>query len=485
MSEQRRSDAAADARGAKTRIVWVTFDCPPRQSSGVFRAIKLYKYLDKRRFEVDFITHGTAPRFARAVLDDSLLAQVDPTPAIYRVPTIIPHDLLPSWLGRLRRSRRAAGATATSARSQVDPVGRDVAPSPSRRGVGRTLYRWLAVTLYFPDHLFAWGWLAAFKALGLHARRRYDVVYTTSFPESAHLAGLLLHACGVRWIVDYRYGGPLWIKEVVGFKKPSLRQRLDLAYQRCVLRHADQVITQSEQIRSDFCAVFRLDPSRVEVLPSGYDEADFAALATPTTPFAKRVGDVHLMHVGTYEGLGDAERLRLVAALNALGGALRKRGHRLTLHAVGADLFTGVDPAHVAPDLAYQRHGVIVHRDVPSLLMAADCCLLSTWTTTNGGVKGFIPSKLWEYLRTGLPILTTGPKDEVWSIVDDAGVGVYVSLDGDRAREADRLAGELLDRMAAKTPLATSVSGYSWESRAQSLERLLLQMVEGRSPALC
>ena len=62
----------------------------------MFRAIKFYKYLDKSRFEVDFITHGAAGRFARAVLDDSLLREVDPAPSIHRVPTIIPHDLLPA-----------------------------------------------------------------------------------------------------------------------------------------------------------------------------------------------------------------------------------------------------------------------------------------------------------------------------------------------------------------------------------------------------
>src|ERR1700730_7947295 len=98
--------------GLKTRIPWVTFDFPPRQSSGVFRAIKFYKYLDKNRFEVDFITHGSAGRFAQAVLDESLLSDVHPTPAIYRVPTLIPHDLLPALRARFRRKHAPARAEA-------------------------------------------------------------------------------------------------------------------------------------------------------------------------------------------------------------------------------------------------------------------------------------------------------------------------------------------------------------------------------------
>lgn len=445
----------------------------------MFRAIKFYKYLDKSRFEVDFVTHGAAGRFARAVLDDSLLREVDPAPAIHRVPTIIPHDLLPGVGARVPRRRAPV-------RNQETGEARHDAPSVPRprRSLRRTLYRWFALSVYFPDHLFLWGWFAAFKLLSLHVRRRYDLVYTTSFPESAHLAGLLLNALGVRWVVDYRYGGPLWIKEVVGFRKPSLRERIDHRYQRFVLRRADQVITQSERIRADFCRVFALDPARVLVISSGFDEADFDMAAVPDAPFSKRAHEVHLLHVGTLEGVAERERLQILAALNALGEQLRQRGRTLVLHAVGSPLF-GEAERLKAPHVAYRPHGVIVHQQIPAYLLAADCCLLSTWTTSNGGVKGFIPSKLWEYLRSGRPIVTTGPKDEVWTIVEDAGVALHLELDGGPGDHAAVLANDLVDRLRTKKPLAANVHRYSWQSRAQSLEDLFVRTIEGPRTAPC
>jgi len=473
MTVRAAGDAAFNRTIVKKRIAWVTFDFPPRQSSGVFRAIKFYKYLDKSQFEVDFITHGRALRFARAVTDDSLLAGVDPPPVVHRVATIIPHDVLPALRARWRRRASAAAS---------EPVHSSAAKPARRPGVARRLYRCFALSFYFPDHLFIWGWLAAFRALRLHLTRRYALVYTTSFPESAHLAGLLLHAVGVRWIVDYRYGGPLWIKEVAGFRKSRLRQRIDHAYQGWVLRKADFVITQSERIRSDFCRVFSLDPDRVQVLPSGFDEADFVHAGAPDAPFSKRDREIHLLHVGTFEGLADRERVQVIEALNELGRALHDRGRALVLHAVGSDLFAGM-PHPSNEHLRYRHHGVIVHRDVPPYLLAADCCLLSTWTTTNGGVKGFIPGKLWEYLRAGRPILMTGPKDEVWTLVDEAGVGLHLGLHGDGDVEA--LAGDLLDRVSHRKPLAAAVNAYSWESRTHSLQTLLRQMVDARSAAQC
>src|SRR5262245_33653614 len=108
----------------KTRIAWITFDFPPRQSSGVFRAIKIYKYLDKSRFEVDFITHGSARRFQSAVHDDTLLGEVHPAPAVYRVPTIILHDFLPALRARLRRVKPSRG------QSPTPPLASKPVPSP-------------------------------------------------------------------------------------------------------------------------------------------------------------------------------------------------------------------------------------------------------------------------------------------------------------------------------------------------------------------
>jgi glycosyltransferase involved in cell wall biosynthesis len=462
------------ARAHKTRILWVTFDFPPRISSGVFRPIKIYKYLDKRTFEVDFVTHGPAPRFKRSVLDDSLLADVHPQPAIHRVSTVILHDLLPQLAARLRRRRVDPAATTPAAGPPAAAESARTVERTGGRGLFRAIYRWFALSTYFPDHLFLWGWSAAFKSLRLHLRRRYDVIYTTSFPESAHLAGVLLSACGVKWVVDYRYGGPLWIKDIVGFRKPWLRERLDHLYQRWVLRRADCVIAQSEQIRADFCRVFGLDPSRVLVIPSGYDEADFGTAIRSPAPFAGGDADVHLLHVGTLEGVGERERGLLLDSLNALSGALHDRGYFLKVHAVGSDLFRPDQSGRIR--FAYTRYGVVVHRDVPSYLRAADCYLLSTLTTSHGDVQGFIPSKVWEYLRAGRPILTVGPKDEVWRILEEAGVGLQMSLSGGDASARD-LADRLVRQVRTQRPLHASVSRHSWESRARQLQMAFHDLV--------
>jgi glycosyltransferase involved in cell wall biosynthesis len=464
------------------RVLWVTFDFPPRLSSGVFRPVKIYKYVDKRYLTIDFITHGAAARFQNAVLDESLLAEVSPPPRVVRVRTPVLHDSLPALVARLRQVVRRRPTSAPSegplpSSAEHQPARRHSEGAPPR-GLGAAIYRRLAMCLYFPDHLFLWGHFAAATAVWMHLRRRYDVIYTTSYPESAHLPGFLLHALGVPWVVDYRYGGPLWIKKLVGFDKPRLRERLDLLFQRTAMRWSDRVITQSEPMRADFCHVFGLDPSKVDVIASGYDDEDFTRVDRAASPYAKQPHEVHLLHVGVMDGTSADERRQLVDALSRLADGLRTCGRELVVHAVGKDLFS--EALRTGARFEYRHHGTVVHRHLPPYLCFADCYLLSTLTTSTGHdhVRGFIPGKVWEYLRAGKPIVMIGPKDEIWSIIDEAGVGLQMDLHDERPLSPEAL----LRALDTVRPLHPKVQSYSWQSRARSLQHVF-QHVTGAAQA--
>jgi glycosyltransferase involved in cell wall biosynthesis len=470
------------------RILWVTFDFPPRMSSGAYRPIKVYKYLDPAICRVDFVTHGESRRFAGATHDDSLLRDVAPPPRVFRVPTPIPHDVLPGLASRLRgrRPKDTAGERRpASAGSRLsEPANKATRPSetvshggePSRGG----LYRRFAMAAYFPDHLMLWGVLAALRCAWLQLRYGYDVVYTTSFPESAHLPGVLLRWLGVPWVVDYRYGGPLWIKSLVGHRKTAARDARDLAFQRHVLRRADCVVTQSEQIRADLAHAFVLDAHAMHVVPSAFDEADFDGVEARPVPFAKADDEVHVLHVGVMEGVGSEDLRRVVGALNRLHAGVEARGRRLVLHAVGSDLFQGAaNPFGMR--FEYRHHGTVVHHDLARYLLAADAFLISTVTAAagNDAIRGFIPSKLWEYLGARRPVLMVGPKDAVWSILEHQQVGVDLGEAADATVSPDAF----LDAVRTVPQSKADVSQFTWQARAASLQRIFASLHRSRAVA--
>ena len=452
----------------KQRILWVTFDFPPRLSSGSFRPVKLYKYLDTTSLEIDFLTQAPAGRFRQAVQDHTLLEELSPRPRVFRVPHVVPHDLVLRAADVLRRARRRGSSTRTLSN------GGGGAASRSAPGMLRSVYERFTMVAYFPDHLFVWGWLAAAASLALHLTRRYDAIYTTSFPESAHLPGLTLRRLGVPWVVDYRYGGCLWNKRVAGHRKTPARDRVDRWFQRRVLERASRVIVQSEGIRDDFSRVFSTDVARLEVIPSGYDETDFLGVDGESSRLATREGAVDLLHVGALEGVGGPELLELVAALEALQHGLEQHGRHLVVHAVGNDIF-GPAQKHRGLGFTYVHHGVVPHHRLVPYLLAADCYLLSTVTTGAGhaGVNGFLPSKLWEYLRGAKPILVSGPRNENWALIDEARVGIHIGPE----RDLSVAAAAITERLGAVTTPHSAVGRHSWEARAHALGAVIRQLL--------
>ena len=128
----------------------------------------------------------------------------------------------------------------------------------------------------------------------------------------------------------------------------------------------------------------------------------------------------------------------------------------------------------------YLFHGVVPHPDLPAYVRAADWYLLSTIASAaeSNTIRGFLPSKMWEYLRGGKPILLFGPRDEGWEIIDQAGTGVYLGeLEGEGSLPANRV----LDAVRAMKPSAARVQQHSWQSRAQSMEDVFSQVLGAAS----
>lgn len=448
------------------KVLWVCFDFPPRQSSAVYRPIRIYKYIDKSAYKIDFLTQNPKLGFARGISDETLLSEVEPPPTIYRVSNLVLHDWIFERLRRARRGKRQGDETRAGGSAKTTAPAA-AASNPSQSLLSR-LYRPFAMTAYFPDQFFTWGWLTALRALRLHLRERYDIVYTTSYPESGHLAGLVLRLFGVRWVADYRYGGILWVKRLLHYRKGKLREWLEVQYQKLVVRSAHRVVTQSDTIRREFVRVFGADPRRLTTIPSAYDETDFATNGQPS-PFQKRDGEIHLVHTGRAY-LAAPDQTTFAKELDVLGQELAERGLELVVHALGDDMLVP-SARHDVTGFRYVYHGVVPHPELPAYLKAADWYLLSTITTVEGDTNtdGYLPSKMWEYLRGGRPILLYGAKDEVWEIVDEAGAAVYMGPgDGTSGLSADTLLGAI-DRLE---PIPEKIEQHSWKARSTSMAEI-------------
>ncbi|MDP1650923.1 MAG: glycosyltransferase, partial [Rubrivivax sp.] len=260
-------------------------------------------------------------------------------------------------------------------------------------------------SVHFPDDKAAWARRARAPALALLREERFDLVFSTAPPMSAHaLAARLARQAGLPWVADYR---DLWT-ENPGYVAPAWRRALDRRTEAAWLEQAAGVVTVTPSWQRLLAA--RLGPGRaVAFIPNGYDEADFAALAVPR----RDDGVFRLVHTGAFYGPRDPGTLLEALALYLRDAPPAARPLRLRLVGPMGSRFAQRLQAFEAqhPGVVEQRP-YVPHHEALAEMMAADALLLVVGAGDDSRgrevVAGTLPGKIFEYLRTARPLLLLG-----------------------------------------------------------------------------
>lgn len=346
-----------------------------------------------------------ALKFARYLGDHgvqvSVLAGDDPS--YLQDPSLL--DDLPPGV-QVRRVRHRTGLQRLLALRPVGPSASVAAASgPSASPVWRDAALGLWATLQWPDE--RGGWARSARAPGRRLLREagIEIVMSTAPPMAAHgLARQLAREAGLPWVADYR---DLWADNP-GNLAPRWRRALDRRVEARWLRDAAGVVTVTPSWQRRFAAQLG-QQCPVAWVPNGYDEADFAA--SPCVP-VNADGAFRLVHTGSFYGPRDPTTL-----LDGVDRCLRTRpaGSRaFRLRLVGAigrrfnAELAGFEARHPG---VIERRPYVPHAEALSEMRAADALLLVVGA--GGGqqsavVAGTLPGKIFEYLRSGQPVLLLG-----------------------------------------------------------------------------
>jgi glycosyltransferase involved in cell wall biosynthesis len=317
-------------------------------------------------------------------------------------------------------------------------------------------------SLVVPD-LAVGTWLpfALPRALSLAWKQDFDVVLTTSPPQSAHLVGLALARRGLPWIAELRDG---WTFEPPRAQWPSRAQRrLDAALERKVARKANAMIGVTEPIVADLRE--RLGAHAV-LITNGFDPEEVpAAEGSDSLLDPERHS---LVHTGRME----AARSSPVPLLEALRRVKRESpevADRLEVVFAGAlsarelELLAADDLSGLVKVVGWleRPRALALQRDADSLLVV----------TEGPSRRSVATGKVFEYLAARRPILVLGEGTEAARIVADAGAGAATSA-SDPGAIADALR-----RLLAETPevdgRAEVLDRYSYPRLVERLAALI------------
>lgn len=372
------------------RILQIAYHYPPMGGAGVQRALKFSKYLPQFGIEPVVLSADDPDYTADASLADEIPAGLQ----VHRVA----HRPLLQRLMAMRTSPAHPPGASPNAAGGASPW------CNALRDAALSTY----AALNFPDDKRGWARRALREAHAIVRDQKIELIFSSAPPASAHsLASRLARETGLPWVADHR---DLWT-ENPAYSAPRWRRAIDERSEAAWLRQADGVVTVTPSWRQRFAQRLGAD-GPVAFIPNGYDEADFTAL--PHVPHVPRDDSVfRLVHTGTFYGPRDPGLL-----LDGVERYLRApvRGARpLRLRLIGnmgsrfAARLAGFDAAHPG---VVERVPYLPHREALAEMMAADALLLVVGTGQasrhRAVVAGWLPGKIFEYLRAGLPILLLG-----------------------------------------------------------------------------
>jgi len=346
------------------RVLMVCYHFPPAGGIASVRAARFVRHLPAEGWEPLVVSSNVCVLGVDASLTwgDARVSRA------YRLP-----------LSRLSGLRPASEVLAESARS------------PRFVNWVRSLVRsWI----HIPDAEIGWVPFAVLEAMRAIRARPVQAVYSSAYPMSAHLVAWIVHRItGIPWVAEYR---DLW-SNWVGHR--GLRQRLNVALERALVREASAVVTVSDTYAEEFR---KRGARRAEVITNGYDPSDFSGGAP--------VPDVDLAYLGTY--YPEAQDLR--AVLRAMAEmAASPKGPTPRLRLIGRyPPSIAEEASRLGIEPLIEATGLIAHDEAMRSMRAARVLVFSGPVPCDGPhLVGNVAAKVFEYMASGRPVLAVAHPD--------------------------------------------------------------------------
>ena len=427
------------------KVLIITYYWPPSGGSGVQRWLKMAKYLPEFGCEPIIYTPQNPELMAE---DRALLAEVAPNLKVWKQPIWEPYAAYKFLTGK----------------QKIQPG--FIADGTKKQGWRQSLSLFIRSNCFFPDPRCFWRCPSVRYLRKRLAAEPVDWIITTGPPQSMHLIGRDLHRkTGIPWLADFRdpWTGIYYFKHL---KMLPFTLRRHKKAERSVVQEATAVTVVSPQMRREFLP---LQPRRIEVIPNGYDETDFAV------PAKGAEGFFSLCHTGLFTR--DANPEALWEALAALAQELPDFREKLKIRLIGqvdAAVRAAILQAGLEQNL--EQLPYLPHLEAVAYQKGADVLLLSLKKEPES--KGIITGKFFEYLAAGKPILGIGPCDgDLAEMLADCGAGsMHEFEDFEGCAETIKT---LYTQWCAQTPWQArhpeKIAAYTRRGLCERLVRQLLQ----------
>ncbi len=309
-------------------------------------------------------------------------------------------------------------------------------------GFGPEVMTLLRRHVFLPDDRMGWIPYAASAGIRLAARHRFQAVYSSSYPQSAHIAAMIVSArTGLPWLADFRDG---WTQNPA-FHDPGnpLLRTAQSALERMTARRATRIVTVSPPITRH---LQRHRPGHLEPVATvynGFEPTEYPS-ATGFSREPLHPGKLTLLYTGTFFGRRSPRpflaALRVLAAHRSMWRDILRVRLRAELEAGDRRLieeWSLGDMVEVLPPVDFALCQEEQRR--------ADACLLVL--ESGPGSEIMVSQKVFEYLAAERPVFAMVPEGAAAELLRETG-GAALSV-GETARAAGAGLGRFLSAVRA------------------------------------
>lgn len=367
------------------KVLMIAYYYPPIAGGGVQRSSKFVKFLPKFNWQPYVLTVKSGYDYYS---DNSLEKDVMQNQHVFRTISFEPMQIV----------RKLLKKNATPSQTKKDR--KIVKPGNIKK------HPWLLTikeSIFIPDAEIGWLPFAVWRGWRLMRQHKIDVIYSTSCPYTDHLiAWCLKKLTGKPWLADFRDPWSLHLKA----PQFAWRRFWDRKLEKMVLRSADTVVTVTRLIAKDFQRI--VPNARYSVITNGFDEDDFQRVDRH-----KYETDKFNM---TYSGILYKERspkfflvalVQLLEEKPALRSQIRVRFVGQLDNPGDSDNYNYLKSLKLDDVIEFIPY--VTHLESINYVSTADVALLIIDNVR--GSEGIMTGKIFEYLRSGTPILALAPPE--------------------------------------------------------------------------
>lgn len=394
------------------KVLMVAYYFPPLSGSGVFRSLKLAKYLPEYQWHPTIIS-ADKPQKGWDFSDESMLAEVPEAVQVHRLPDPLSgHQEVMINRDNINKLLEFLSTTLWGDQTAISIINQLNKQNDTLAGL-----------LTLPDNTLWWAYQAVQyieQNIELH---EFDLIYTTSGPHAAHLIGYFLKKkYNIPWVADFR---DEWINNpYFDFDlKNNPYHKLLYSLEKRIVTNASHTITISDYAKQNYIDTYGLKQHQVTSITNGYDEEDFAQILQNEKPNDK--------FTIVYSGLIYSKYRDVSPLLHALRelveeGRIDKNMFRFRIIGVESN---DSDLAEKTLEYGLSKNiealGYIAHRETLEFCVDAD--LLFCMIGSDNKFRGCYTGKIFDYLRCDQPILAFAPYEgAVDLLLSETGHGTCV-----------------------------------------------------------